>query len=201
MANGHTHGAPDGAEMLRAHAYGLLATLLAGPPDAGTLGRVGAITGDEGALGQALAALGAAARSADPAAVEREYHDLFIGVGRGELLPYGSFYLTGFLNERPLAILRGDMAALGIDRAEGRAEPEDHIASLCEMMAGLIAGAFGDPAEPAAQRQFFERHMARWASRFFQDLEKAEAAVFYRAVGTVGREFMAVEAEAFRMIG
>ncbi len=92
------------------------------------------------------------------------------------------------------------MAALGIARAGDRAEPEDHIASLCEMMAGLIAGSFGTPADPAEQKRFFERHMARWAGRLFEDLEKAQAARFYKAVGAVGREFLAVEAEAFRMV-
>ena len=34
------------------------------------------------------------------------------------------------------------MARLGIEQADGVSEPEDHIASLCEMMAGLIEGVF-----------------------------------------------------------
>ena len=120
-----------------------------------------------------------AARAADAEQVGREYFDLFIGLGRGELLPYGSYYLTGFLHERPLARLRGDLAALGIARAEGNPEPEDHAAILCEIMAGLIGGDFAGAARgPTA---LFEKHLAPWIGRFFADLERAEAAKFYRA--------------------
>jgi TorA maturation chaperone TorD len=131
--------------------------------------------------------------------LEQEYFDLFVGVGRGELLPYGSYYLAGFLYEKPLARLRGDMRRLGIARAEGVHEPEDHIAALMEMMSGLITGAFGQPAELATQRQFFAAHIGSWAPRFFEDLESAEAADFYRSVGRVARQFVAIEAEAFEM--
>lgn len=200
MASDQASNGPDDAEMLRAHAYGLLAQLLMAPPSAATLARVGQLRGDESPLGRAFDGLAAAARTAEEAAVEREFHELFIGVGRGELLPYGSYYLTGFLNERPLAVLRADMAALGIERTAGRSEPEDHVASLCEMMSGLISGAFGAPVGPAEQKRFYDRHLSRWAGRFFDDLEKAQAARFFRPVGTVGREFLAVEAEAFRMV-
>ncbi len=114
-----------------------------------------------------------------------------------ELLPYASYYLTGFLNERPLARVREDLAALGLARVEGMSEPEDHLAFLLEIMAGLAAGRFG--AEEGAQRRFFDRHLAPWAPRLFADLEQAKAARFYRAVGGLGRVFLDVEAEAFRM--
>ncbi|MDW8443308.1 MAG: DUF3306 domain-containing protein [Acetobacteraceae bacterium] len=135
--------------------------------------------------------------SATPEAVEREFFDLFIGVGRGELLPYASYYLTGFLHERPLARLRGDLARLGVARAEGVAEPEDHIATLCEVMAGLIDGTF--PAPAGEDGRFFERHLRPWAERFFADLEGAKAARFYRAVGTLGGRFVAIETEALAL--
>lgn len=185
-------------EIGRARGYALLAALLARPADAALLGRLGALGADGTRLGEALAALGAAARESRAEAVEREFHDLFIGLGRGELLPYASYYLTGFLHERPLAKVRADLAALGVERAEGVAEPEDHIATLCEVMAGLIEGSLGD-GSPGQDRRFFERHLRPWAERFFTDLEQAKAGHFYRAVGRLGREFIAIETEAFAL--
>ena len=117
-----------------------------------------------------------AAAETDAAAVAREYFDLFIGVGRGELLPYGSYYLTGFLHERPLARLRADLVDLGVERVEGQCEPEDHAAIICEIIAGLVAGEFIAPVE--RQRRIFDRHLAPWMARFFVDLEAAKAAEF-----------------------
>ena len=118
--------------------------------------------------------------------------------GRGELLPYGSYYLTGFLHERPLARLRGDLAEIGVVRAEQHYEPEDHIAILCEIMAGLAGGRFVAPDD--SERRIFERHLAPWARRFFADLEAAPGAQFYRHVGRVGRLFMDIETEAFALL-
>jgi len=189
----------DPEEALRAQLYRLLARLLAAPPDQTLLDLTAGLGGDDSPLGQGLEGLARAAARATPAAAAEEYFDLFIGIGRGELVPYASFYLTGFLNERPLARLRGDMAELGIVRAAEVKEPEDHIAALCEMMAGLIEGSFGAPAGLAGQRRFFERHIAPWAARFFADLETARAAVLYVPVGTVGSAFMAIETSAFAM--
>ncbi|BAI71368.1 hypothetical protein AZL_007300 [Azospirillum sp. B510] len=188
-------------ELFRAQVYALLAQLLARPPDAAFLAALGGLAGDGGEFGTALDRLAEAARGGDPAALEEEFTTLFIGVGGSERTPYGSFYLTGFLNEKPLAALRVDMARLGIARADGVSEPEDHIAALCEMMAGLIAGAFapedGGPVGLDGQRAFFDRHIGSWAGRFFTDLETSPSARFYRAVGAVGRSFLAVEAQAF----
>lgn len=188
-------------ELLRAQVYGLLARLLARAPDAAFLAALGELAGEGGDFGAALDQLAGAARDSDPAAVEEEFTTLFIGVGGSERTPYGSFYLTGFLNEKPLAELRADMARLGIARADDVSEPEDHIAALCEMMAGLITGAFapedGDTVGLDAQRAFFDRHIGSWAGRFFADLETSPSARFYRAVGAVGRSFLAVEARAF----
>jgi TorA maturation chaperone TorD len=181
----------------RARVYALLATLLVRAPERALLDRIGALRADGTTLGEALGGLAEAAQAADAEALEREFHDLFIGFGRGELLPYASYYLTGFLHERPLARLRGDLAALGVERAAGVAEPEDHIATLCEVMAGLIDGSLGEGAEP--DRRFFERHLRPWAERFFADLEQAKAARFYRAVGRLGRIFIGIETEAFAL--
>jgi TorA maturation chaperone TorD len=184
-------------ERLRAHQYQLLARFLAAPPDAALLDLAAGFTGDDTDLGRALAELALRAGRATPEVASREYHDLFIGIGRGELVPYASYYLTGFLNEKPLAKLRGDMARLGIARAETVKEPEDHIAALCEMIAGLITGAFGVPLDLAEQRAFFDRHLAPWAPVFFEDLEKARSAWLYAPVGTLGRVFMGIEKTAF----
>ena len=187
----------DDIDVLRAQEYALLALLLSRAPTADLLGRLAELRGDASPLGLAHIALADAARTADPDAVSREYFDVFVGVGQGELLPYGSYYLTGFLHGRPLARLRQDLDALGIEADETLREPEDHIAILCEVMAGLAGGRF--EAQAGSEKRFFERHVEPWAARFFADVETAQLARFYRAVGTVGRVFMAVEAEAFAM--
>ncbi len=188
-------------DRLRADLYDFLAALLAAPPDAGLLARTAALSGDDTPLGRAVATLAKLAAAATPVSAEREFTRLFIGLGRGELLPYASYYLTGFLNEKPLALLRRDMAGLQIKRAPNVYEPEDNIASLMEMMAGLITGRFGAPASLARQQEFFNRHIAPWAGHFFTDLEGAKGSVLYTPVGTVGRLFTEIEREAFRMGG
>ena len=183
----------------RADLYGFLSALLAAPPDRRLIGRCAELKGDETDLGRAIATLSKLARAATPASVEREFTALFIGLGRGELLPYASYYLTGFLHEKPLALLRRDMTALQIRRAPNVYEPEDNIASLMEMMAGMIEGRFGAPMPVARQRDFFNRHIAPWAAHFFTDLEAAKGSLFYAPVGAVGRQFMEIEREAFRL--
>jgi len=189
--------AVDEVDAARANEYALLSVLLARAPDAGMLARLAAIRADASPLGLAHAALAEAAAATSVERTEREFFDLFIGVGRGELLPYGSYYLTGFLQERPLARLREDLARLGIERVDGNYEPEDHAAIMCEIMAGLIGGKF--PAPAGADRELFERHLAPWIGRFFADLERAEAADLYRRVGALGRLFVAIETEAFAL--
>ena len=198
------YGMPDAAaagvdeiDRLRAHEYGLLAVLLGRAPAKDLLERLSELKGDATPLGLAHIALAELASDIDPDELSREFFDLFIGVGRGELLPYASYYLTGFLNERPLARVREDLNALGIERAEGHHDPEDHLAILCEVMAGLAAGRF--EVESGAERRFFERHLKPWAARFFADLETARHARFYRPVGTIGRIFMEIEAQDFAM--
>ncbi len=187
-------------DRMRAQLYRLLSALLARIPTRAVLDDIARLGGDGASdLARALGAMASAASATDPSAVDDEYHDLFIGVGRGELMPYGSYYLTGFVYEKPLARLRGDMAELGIARAEGIKEPEDHIASLCEMMAGLIEGDFGEPADLPTQRNFFDAHLGPWAGQFFADLEVAKKASFYRTVGAVGRVFTEIESTAFEM--
>lgn len=185
---------------LRAHVYKLLAQFLAGPPDQQQLAAAAEMRGGDTELGKAVATFTHLCARTDPEQAAQEYHDLFIGIGRGELLPFGSYYLTGFLHEKPLAKLRNDMAQLGIERAPDVKEPEDHIAALAEIMAGLITGAYGEPASLEQQRTFFESHIATWAEHFFADLEGAKSSVLYAALGTIGRLFMDIEETAFSMV-
>lgn len=181
-------------EQLRANTYSLLGTLLAWPPGLELLEVLRGIDGSdgigEGTLAPAWQMLKLAAREADAARVDDEFHDLFIGVGRGELVPYGSWYLTGFMMDKPLALLRADLAALGFERQPDVHEPEDHVAALCEAMAAIIVG---DDIDPEAERRFFGEHVGPWMGQFFNDLQQARAACFYRAVGRLGQEFLAIE--------
>lgn len=187
----------DEIDRLRAAEYDLLSLLLGKAPDAGTLAQVATLKGDASDLGMAHIELAAAAAEMDERAISREFFDLFIGLGRGEVLPYASYYLTGFLHERPLARVREDFDLLGIERAGPSREPEDHIAILMEVMANLARGAFD--ADFSVQVRFFERHLKPWAARMFADLEISKSAKFYRAVGRLGRVFMELESEAFTL--
>lgn len=185
----------DPVDAARAGEYALLAALLSAPPSKMLLGELSTLGGDETPLGRAHARLAETAANTVVGNVEREFFDLFVGLGRGELLPYASYYLTGFLNERPLSRLRSDLAALGIERVEKNPEPEDHAATLCEIMAGFAAGRF--PASHEAQRAFFEKHLSPWMGQLFADMEKSDTAKFYRAVGALGRLFIEIELQAF----
>lgn len=177
----------------RADVYALLGALLAAPPRERTLEMLRALPGadsEDGDLTAAWAMLKQAADRAEAEALTSEYHDLFIGIGRGELVPYGSWYVTGFLMERPLAELRVDLARLGFERIEEVHEPEDHVAALCETMS-FIANDDTVPFEQ--QREFFRKHLEPWVGRFFADLQGAQSASFYRAVGLVGERFIQIE--------
>jgi len=197
------YGTPESADTLdeveaaRAREYALLSALLSRAPNAEMMARLANLRGDATPLGIAHVDLAEAASRFDVERVEREFFNLFIGVGRSELLPYASYYLTGFLHERPLARLREDLAAFAIERREGQAEPEDHAGILCEIMSGLIDGRLSAPA--GSDQQIFQKHLAPWLGRFFADLERAEGADFYRLVGTLGRVFVEIETEAFSL--
>jgi len=195
--NGGTEIAPE--DESRAAIYAMLAKLLSAPPTADQLSDLSKLQGSQTEFGQAIAKLSEAARGTS---VEREddaYHDLFIGLTRGKLLPYGSYYLTGFLHEKPLARLRTAMAQLRIEANPDEKDPEDHIASVLDMMGGLIRGDFGQPVPVPQQRIFFQEHVQSWAPHFFRDLEKVVDSEFYAAIGTVGRVFLELEEAAFSM--
>jgi len=186
-------------EQARADVYRLLGALLAAPPGAALIEMLRGITPDKAAKGGAMTAawqaLQGAAQHAAPAALEEEYFSLFIGLGRGELVPYASFYIHGFLMEKVLASLRDELAALGIARREGVAEPEDHVAAMCEIMGMIIDGR----SLYSQQSMFFERYVDSWMGRFFEDLGNSEAADFYRAVALLGRQFLEVERQYFTL--
>lgn len=129
--------------------------------------------------------------------IDDEYHDLFIGIGRGELVPYGSWYMTGFLMDRPLALLRRDLAAFGIEREADVHEPEDHVSAQCEAMSLVIENAGEISLE--RQQKFFFDHLSPWMGRFFADLQQARAARFYAAVGQLGELFVGNEAQYLDM--
>lgn len=128
--------------------------------------------------------------------INDEYHRLFIGLGRGEVVPYGSWHLTGFLMEKPLGQLRADLRKLGFERSEGVSEPEDHIASLCQAMAAII---MAEEIDFDTERSFFNEHIASWAEGFFRAVEDASSAGFYRAVANLGKSFIDVEKQYLSM--
>ncbi|MDX1594559.1 MAG: molecular chaperone TorD family protein [Gammaproteobacteria bacterium] len=188
-------------DALRAANYAILGSLLARPPSGELLAELAAAEpegADDGALDAAWRGLADAAAGADAQEVADEYQELFIGVGRGELVPYGSWYQTGFLMERPLGELRADLARLGIARQEGVCEPEDHIGALCEVMSLLIA----DPelgVDYATQRAFHATHLGPYLARFWSDLGGADSACFYRAVSQLGAAFTDLETKYFSL--
>ena len=188
-------------DQLRAGTYALLGALLRAVPDRALLDRLLAIKlteteAAETAIGQAWLALRQAAEQVSPDPLDDEFHALFIGVGRGELVPFSSWYLTGFLMERPLGELRAELARLGYQRQSQVQEPEDHISALCEVMALAIQ----DPdLSFADQRRFFQTYLADWAETFFMDLEKAKTAHFFKSVGLFGKEFIGLEKQYFEM--
>ena len=178
----------------RANVYALLATLLTGPPSAGTLElltRIGEADPQSSEMAGAWQALKRAGREMSVESLDTEYHKLFIGVGHGEVLPYGSWYMSGLIMDKPLALVRRDLAALGLERQPRVRDSEDHLAALFEAMAIIISREDKIPSE--SQKTFFEAHLAPWAARFFTDLQKAESASFYLAVGRLGEQFMRFE--------
>lgn len=183
----------DGAT-LRANTYRLLAVLLAKPPEEELRQRLLEIEvsprQESSGIAGAWALMKLAAEHSSVKALDGEFHDLFIGVGCGELVPYASWYLTGFMMDKPLALLREDLSTLGFERPLEITEPEDHAATLCEVMTVLIQS---EDVTEATQRYFFNEHLAPWIGAFFGDLQEADSAVFYRAVGRLGREFIAME--------
>lgn len=188
----------DELDQARARQYLLLATLLTKAPSQDLLDELAALTGDQTPLGRSYTALAAAAANTDQDRAGREFFNLFIGVGRGDVLPYASFYRTGFLNGRPLSQVRADLARLGLVRDEQVFEPEDHLGTLFEVMASLIRGEVTE-TEPSAAAAFFKQHIQSWGERAFEDIGLAPSATFYRAVADLGRLWLEIETEALSL--
>lgn len=186
-------------DLLRADLYRLLSRYLHASPTASDLKFASGLEGGDTELGRAMQAFAKIAAGIDAASADDEYHALFIGVGRGELLPYGSYYLTGFLHEKPLARLRADMAAFGIEANPESTEPEDHAAAVLDIMAGLIDGSFGEQIALKQQKEFFDAHIGSWMPLFFRDLEGASSSVLFAALARIGSRFLDIESAAFEM--
>jgi TorA maturation chaperone TorD len=160
---------------------------------------VASLEGDKTPIGNACSTLAHLAGSLEKDIIRNEYVSVFIGVGRGEVLPFASYYLTGFLNDRPLANLRKDMSKMGITKREGVKEPEDHISSIFDIMVGLIRGDFGRSFTLAEQAEFYRKHIEPWVGMLMSDIEGAKTAVFYAPAGTIGKLFIEIESQAFSM--
>jgi len=190
----------DQAQGMRASVYELLGRLLAYEPDQELLDilrNIDEIDASEGRVAMGWELMKQSALKADVDSVGHEYIDLFIGVGRGELVPFGSWYITGFLMEKPLALLRTDLKELGIERQEEVKESEDHIAALCDAMAIIIRS--GSEVSFSKQQAFYKDHLEPWVGTFFKDLQEAKAAHFYRSVGFFGEGFFDFESRLLAM--
>ncbi len=190
-------------EQARAQVYALIAHLFHAPPDAALLAQLQALA-DAPAAGSLLGAswheLAAAAQRLPAHAVREEFEALFVAIGKPEVFLFGSYYLAGALNEKPLALLRDDLRALKLERSPDAVDTEDHLSSLCETMRQLITG--DDPAvcNLAAQQRFFERHLHSWSGQLCDTLQQHPRADFYRALAGFTREFLAVESQAFDLL-
>ena len=188
-------------DALRADMYDFIASLLRTEPSDDLVAQIALLQGDKTPIGSACLTLAHLAKTIDNELIRNEYVSLFIGVGRGEILPFASYYLTGFLNDKPLANLRAEMSKIGIVRTEGVKEPEDHIASLFDIMSGLIRGRFGKSFSVGEQAEFFNKHIEPWAGLLMRDIEAAKTVVFFAPVGTIGKAFLEIESAAFSMDG
>jgi TorA maturation chaperone TorD len=189
-------------DQVRADYYALLSALFYRAPDARLLQAlvVAAPPEGDGALGRTWSELAAASAVVVPEAVEEEFHNLFVGVGRPEVMLYGSYYLAGFMNEKPLAQLRERLAAMGFARSGETRETEDHLAALCDVMRALILGDLADrPATIAEQKEFFESCLGPWAGRCCDATTENPKANYYSRVAAFARVFFEVEAQAFAM--
>ena len=194
----------DSDELARAELYGLLARLWIGPPDAELLTQFGVAVTEAPQTGSFLEppwqALVSAMRATTPTAAAAEYDALFGGVGKPEVFVYGSYYQAGFLNEKPLALLREDLSALGLERDEARGETEDHVACVFEVMRYLIAGDDVAVSNLEQQRRFFRAHVQPWVEQMLDAVVAQPQALLWREVAALTRAFVQVESQGFDML-
>ena len=186
-------------DQLRADMYSFIANMIRTEPSQELIDSVKSLSGDSSSIGSSIKLISKLASTMHISEIQDEYVNLFLGVGRGELLPFASYYLTGFLNDKPLSKLRDDMNKIGVVRVKDVKEPEDHISSLFDIMSGLITGKFGKVYSIQEQTVFFEKHLNSWVHLLMSDIESAKTAVFYAPIGSLGNEFINIEREAFRM--
>lgn len=191
-------------ETARAELYGLLALLYYAPPTPQLLSELRVAVTEAptagGFLQEPWQHLVGAARDMSDAAIATEFDTLFGGVGKPEVAVYASHHLTGFLNEKPLAALRTDLAALGLARDETMPETEDHVAYLCEVMRFLIAGDDAAVSNLTQQRQFFATHLQPWVDKLSASLTQHPRARFYAALAGMTQAFFSVEAQGFDLL-
>jgi TorA maturation chaperone TorD len=186
----------DPYESIRTDVYVILAALLAGPPSEGHLNVLRNMDWDEDIsekMNKALDALRSASRDYNPSAVRDEYDRIFVGLGCGEIIPYASWYRERAIQSLQLVSLRSDLFRLGIVRQADNRDSEDHAGALCEIMA--LISQKPDNKSYETQAGFFERHVASWMTAFFKDVESANSARFYCAVGSLGCCFLECEKE------
>ncbi|MEN3366789.1 MAG: hypothetical protein V7606_4063 [Burkholderiales bacterium] len=193
-------------EQARADLYALIARLFIAPPDENLLAALAnadSLNSQQGdnPLDIAWEKLILNAAVMDAYAVQDEFSALFISTGSPLIDPYASLYVAGFMNEKPLAALRSELAELGLARVPGVSEMEDHFAALCEVMRAMIVGEQGVVRQPLQrQKLFFVNQIASWYRRFFEDIRSAADANFYRQVAEFTQAFFSIESEAFEMM-
>ncbi len=196
--------ADDSAELERAELYGLLAQLWLAPPDDALLAQFSVAVTQAPEAGGHLEApwmeLVAAMRATGSAEARAEYAALFMGVGKPEVFLCGSYYLSGYLNERPLALLRQDLLRLGVTRDDSRIETEDHLAYLLELMRYLIAGDDVAVCNLEQQRRVFRAHLQPWVGALCDAVQAHPQARTWAALARFTRAFVDVEAQAFDML-
>lgn len=192
-------------ETARAEVYGLLAALYYAPPSAELLAQLRVAVTEAPAAGGFLEEpwrqFVGTVRTLSDEQVANEYDALFGGVGKPEVYLFGSFYLSGFLNEKPLAALRGDLAALGLARDETVNETEDHFACVCEVMRYLIAGDDVETANLTQQQKFFSAHVQPWVPAMCDAITAHPKARFYASLAAFTAAFVSVETQGFDLMG
>jgi TorA maturation chaperone TorD len=201
----HSQASMDsGEELARAEVYGLLAELFYAPPTQALYEQLLVAVTEAPMAGAFLEGswreLVGAARRLSLADIEAEYVALFGGVGKPAVCLFGSWYLAGALNQKPLVELRSSLAGLGLERPQGVLETEDHIASLCEVMRYLIAGEDLSVSNLAAQQRFFNSYLRAWVDGLCDGIGVQVQADFYRALADFARDFFAVEAQGFDLL-
>lgn len=192
-------------QIWRANTYGVLSALLAREPDDNTLNKLRVMTNDSSIANEkspmalAWSSLIDAANNSSTEDISNEFQDMFIGVGCGEITPYGSWYITGFLMEKPLAELRQTLARLGMERLQGIRESEDHIAALCDVMRILIMDEIEQEDSFSLQQDFFTTHIEPWGLKLFKDMQMVRSAKFYKCAGALGQKFIEIEMKYLSM--